>query len=101
MIVILHGSKNTLTGIVDIALVGFMYSKGKFRNLKHSCEMVSVDEYHHVASHTYMEVLQKINAKYVYEVSTTPKRRDHLDEIIYMMLGLIRHNFTALDRAKE
>lgn len=33
---ILHGSKNTLTGIVDIAMVGSMYSKGKFQNLKHS-----------------------------------------------------------------
>ena len=25
---ILHGSKNTLTGIVDVAMVGSMYSKG-------------------------------------------------------------------------
>ena len=42
---ILHGSKNTLTGIVDIAMVGSMYSKGKFQNLKHSYGMVIVDEY--------------------------------------------------------
>lgn len=27
---ILHGSKNTLTGIVDVAMIGSMYSKGKF-----------------------------------------------------------------------
>ena len=56
---ILHGSKNTLTGIVDIAMVGSMYSKGKFQNLKHSYGMVIVDECHHAASHIYMEVLQK------------------------------------------
>lgn len=98
---ILHGSKNTLTGIVDIAMVGSMYSKGKFQNLKHSYGMVIVDECHHAASHTYMEVLQKINAKYVYGVSATPKRGDHLDKIIYMMLGSLRHRFTALDRAEE
>ena len=97
----LHGSKNTLTGIVDIAMVGSMYSKGKFQNLKHSYGMVIVDECHHAASHTYMEVLQKINAKYVYGVSATPKRGDHLDKIIYMMLGSLRHRFTALDRAEE
>ena len=98
---ILHGSKNTLTGIVDIAMVGSMYSKGKFQNLKHSYGMVIVDECRHAASHTYMEVLQKINAKYVYGVSATPKRGDHLDKIIYMMLGSLRHRFTALDRAEE
>lgn len=28
---ILHGSKNSLTGIVDVAMVGSMYSKGKFK----------------------------------------------------------------------
>ena len=98
---ILHGSKNTLTGIVDIAMVGSMYSKGKFQNLKHAYGMVIVDECHHAASHTYMEVLQKINAKYVYGVSATPKRGDHLDKIIYMMLGPLRHRFTALERAEE
>ena len=98
---ILHGSKNTLTGIVDIAMVGSMYSKGKFQNLNHTYGMVIVDECHHAASHTYMEVLQKINAKYVYGVSATPKRGDHLDKIIYMMLGPLRHRFTALERAEE
>lgn len=48
-----------------------------------------------------MEVLQKINAKYVYGVSATPKRGDYLDKIIYMMLGPLRHRFTALERAEE
>ena len=98
---ILHGAKNTLTGIVDVAMAGSIYSKGKFQNLKHSYGMVIVDECHHAASPTYMEVLQKINAKYVYGVSATPKRGDHLDKIIYMMMGPLRHRFSALDRAEE
>ena len=98
---ILHGAKNTLTGIVDVAMVGSIYSKGKFQNLKRTYGMVIVDECHHAASPTYMEVLQKINAKYVYGVSATPKRGDYLDKIIYMMLGPLRHRFTALDRAEE
>ncbi len=98
---ILHGTKNTLTGLVDVAMVGSIYSKGKFQSLKHSYGMVIVDECHHAASHTYMEVLQKINAKYVYGVSATPKRGDHLDKIMYMMLGPLRHRFTALERAEE
>ena len=51
-------------------------------------------------SNTSMELLQKINAKYVYGVSATPKRGDSLDRIIYMLLGPLRHRFTALERAK-
>lgn len=98
---ILHGSKNTLTGIVDVAMVGSMYKKGKFNDLINSYGMVIMDECHHAASNTSMELLQKINAKYVYGVSATPKRGDSLDRIIYMLLGPLRHRFTALERAQE
>ena len=98
---ILHGSKNTLTGIVDVAMVGSMYSKGKFNELINSYGMVIMDECHHAASNTSMELLQKINAKYVYGVSATPKRGDSLDKVIYMLLGPLRHRFTALERAQE
>ena len=98
---ILHGSKNTLTGIIDVAMVGSMYRKGSFNELINSYGMVIMDECHHAASNTSMELLQKINAKYVYGVSATPKRGDSLDKIIYMMLGPLRHRFTALERAQE
>ena len=101
MIGILHGSKNTLTGIIDVAMVGSMYSRGKFNERINSYGMVIMDECHHAASNTSMELLQKINAKYVYGVSATPKRGDSLDRIIYMLLGPLRHRFTALERAQE
>ena len=69
--------------------------------LINSYGMVIMDECHHAASNTSMELLQKINAKYVYGVSATPKRGDSLDRIIYMLLGPLRHRFTALERVQE
>lgn len=98
---ILHGNKNTLTGIIDVAMVGSLNSKGKFNDIINSYGMVIMDECHHAASNTSMEILQKVNAKYVYGVSATPKRGDSLDKIIYMMLGPLRHKYTAIERAKE
>ena len=98
---VLHGNKNTLTGIIDVALVGSMYKKGEFNDLVNSYGMVIMDECHHAASKTSIELLQKINAKYVYGVSATPKRGDDLDKIIYMLLGPLRHKFTSLERAQE
>ena len=98
---VLHGNKNTLTGIIDVAMVGSMYKKGEFNDLVNSYGMVIMDECHHAASKTSMELLQKINAKYVYGVSATPKRGDDLDKIIYMLLGPLRHKFTSLERAQE
>ncbi|WP_456082383.1 hypothetical protein [Mediterraneibacter sp.] len=59
------------------------------------------DECHHAASNTAVEVLQKVNARYVYGVSATIKRDDNLEKIIYMLLGPVRHKFTAKERAME
>ena len=98
---ILHGSKNTLTGIVDVAMVGSMYAKGKFNERINSYGMVIMDECHHAASAISMELLQKIGSRYVYGVSATPKRGDSMDRIIYMLLGPLRHRFTAMERAVE
>ena len=46
-------------------------------------------------------LLQKVNARYIYGVSATPKRGDHLEKIIFMLLGPIRHSYTAKERAME
>ena len=78
---ILHGNKNTLTGIIDVAMIGSIYSKGKFNELINSYGMVLMDECHHCGSNTSIEVMQKVNARYIYGVSATPKRGDHLEKI--------------------
>ena len=97
---ILTGNKNTLTGIIDVAMVGSMYSRGKFNERINSYGMVIMDECHHCGSNTSVEVMQKVNARYVYGVSATPMRGDHLEKVIYMLLGPIRHSYTAKERAE-
>ena len=97
----LGSTKKALTGIIDVALIGSVYSKGKFNDLINSYGMVIMDECHHAASPTAVSVLQKVNARYVYGVSATPKRTDELDRIIFMLLGPVRHSFTAKERAIE
>ncbi len=96
---ILHGSKDTLTGIVDVAMVGSIYRKGNFHERLNTYGQVIMDECHHAASSTAIQVLQKVNARYVYGVSATPRRGDSLEKIIYMLIGPIRHNYTAKERA--
>lgn len=96
----LKGGKDSLTGIVDIAMVGSLYKKGKFHEKLNSYGMVIMDECHHAASATAQEILKKVNAKYVYGVSATPMRSDKLEKINYMLLGPIRHRYTALERAE-
>lgn len=98
---ILKGGKDTMTGIVDIAMIGSLYKKGEFHEKINSYGMVIMDECHHAASATAQEILKKINAKYVYGVSATPMRSDSLERINYMLLGPVRHSYTAMERSAE
>lgn len=97
----ISSTKKAPTGIVDVALVGSVYNKGNFNELFNSYGMVIMDECHHAASSTSVNVLEKVNARYVYGVSATPKRTDELERIIFMLLGPVRHSFTAKERALQ
>lgn len=97
----LQGAHDSTTGIIDIAMVGSVCKKGKFHKRVKDYGLVIVDECHHAASDTIVEVLQEVNAKYVYGVTATPFRSDGLEKINYMLLGPIRYQYTSKDRAKE
>ncbi len=97
----LQNAHDSTAGIIDIAMVGSLCKNGKLHPRLKEYGMVILDECHHAASNTIIDVLQKVNAKYVYGVTATPLRGDGLEKINYMLLGPIRHKFTSKDRAKE
>lgn len=97
----LQGAQDTTTGIIDIAMVGSLCKKGKYHDRLKQYGMVILDECHHAASDTIVDVLQEVCAKYVYGVTATPARGDGLEKINYMLLGPVRYKFTAKDRARE
>ncbi|TCS82247.1 hypothetical protein EDD59_102112 [Muricomes intestini] len=97
----LKGGRDTMTGIIDIAMIGSLYKKGAFHERMNTYGMVIMDECHHAASSTAQEVLKKVNARYVYGVSATPIRSDSLEKINYLLLGSVRHKYTALERAED
>ena len=74
----LHGAHDSMTGIIDIAMVGSLCKKGEFHKFLNQYGMVIVDECHHAASETISTVLKEVKAKYVYGVTATPKRGDGL-----------------------
>ena len=96
---IVHGAKDTSTGIIDIAMVGSLKKKGEFHERLKSYGMIIVDECHHSASNTMSDVLMEVNAKYVYGVTATPFRGDGLGVINNMLLGPIRFQYTTKERA--
>ena len=97
----LQGAHDTLTGIVDVAMIRSLKKKDGFHPKLKEYTQVYFDECHHAASDSAIEVLQEINAKYVYGVTATPKRGDGKEKINEFLLGPIRYRFTAKDRAEE
>ena len=97
----LQGAHDTLTGIVDVAMIRSLKKKDGFHPMLKKYSQVFFDECHHAASDSAIEVLQEIDAKYVYGVTATPKRGDGKEKINEFLLGPIRYRFTAKDRAEE
>ena len=97
----IQGAKDTSTGIIDIAMAGSLRKKGEFHPRLNEYGMVLVDECHHSASNTVSAVLREVSAKYVYGVTATPFRGDGLERINYMLLGPVRFQYSAKEKADE
>ena len=97
----LQGAHDSTTGIIDLVMAGSVCKNGVYHRLLKEYGLILVDECHHAASDTIVDILQEANAKYVYGVTATPFRGDGLEKINYMLLGPIRYQFTSKDRAKE
>ena len=95
----LCSGQDKTTGIIDIAMIGSAYHKGEFFPNIDSYGMILMDECQHAASNQAREVLERARAKYVYGLSATPMRSDKKDEIIFQLLGPIRHRYHAKEQA--
>lgn len=94
----LAGAHNSLTGIVDVAMISSLGSGDDIKPFVKNYGMVIMDECHHVAAESMDAVLSEINAKYVYGLTATVKRDDGKEKSVLMQFGPIRYRFTAKDK---
>jgi hypothetical protein len=78
----LGGGKQSLNGIVDIALMQSLSREGVVNEYVKDYGMVIVDECHHVSAFSFEMILKSVNAKYVYGLTATPSRKDGHHPII-------------------
>lgn len=97
----LGGSKNTLSGIVDIAIMQSLITDHEVKPLVNNYGMIIVDECHHVSAESFERVLKAVHAKYVYGLTATPKRSDGHQPIIFMQCGAIRYSADAKNYAAK
>ena len=68
----LGGGKNSLNGIVDIAVMQSISRQGGVKECVKNYGMIIADECHHAAAFTYEQILKTANAKYIYGLTATP-----------------------------
>jgi superfamily II DNA or RNA helicase len=97
----LYAGHDSLTGILDIAMIASLRKADAIDPRVKEYGMVIMDECHHASAKMAESVLRKVAARYVYGLTATPKRNDGHEKKIFMQLGPIRYRFTAKDRAKQ
>ena len=97
----LGGSKNTLSGIVDIAIMQSLITDHEVKPLINDYGMIIVDECHHISAESFEQVLKSAHATYIYGLTATPKRSDGHQPIIFMQCGAIRFTADARDYAAK
>lgn len=97
----LGGGKNSLNGLVDVAIVRSLSQGGRVKELVKDYGMVIVDECHHASAVNYERVLKEVNARYIYGLTATPTRRDGHHPIMFLQCGPIRYRVDAKSQAKK
>jgi superfamily II DNA or RNA helicase len=97
----LGGGKNTLNGIVDIALMQSLSRKGEVKDCVKNYGMIIADECHHASAFTYEQILKKASAQYIYGLTATPERKDGHHPILLMHCGPIRYRDNPKKQAEK
>jgi len=93
--------KNTLHGIIDIALMQSLVRDNEVKECVRDYGMVIVDECHHVPAFSFEKILKNVHAKYVYGLTATPVRQDGHHPIIFMQCGPVRYTVDARKQADK
>ncbi|ACV62324.1 type III restriction protein res subunit [Desulfofarcimen acetoxidans DSM 771] len=93
--------KDSLGGIIDIAVMQSLNRMGEVKDCVKNYGMVIVDECHHISAFSFEKILKNTNAKYVYGLTATPTRKDGHHPIIFMQCGPIRYRDNAKKQAEK
>ena len=98
---LLYSGKDSLHGIIDVALIQSCQEGYEIKPFVQNYGMVIVDECHHVSSVSFEQVLRQVRAQYVYGLTATPIRKDGHQPIIFMQCGKIRYTADAKSQMEK
>ena len=97
----LGAGKNSLSGIVDIAVMQSLCRQGAVKECVKNYGMIIADECHHASAFTYEQILKTTTAKCIYGLTATPTRKDGHHPILFMHCGPIRYRDNPKKQAEN
>jgi superfamily II DNA or RNA helicase len=88
-------------GIIDVAIMQSLVSRGEVMEFIRDYGLVIVDECHHVSAFSFEQILKQVQARYIYGLTATPARRDGHQPIIFMHCGPVRYRADARKEASK
>lgn len=98
---IIGAGKRKPTGIIDVALIQSLVSRGEVMDCVQNYGQLVVDECHHISASSFEAVVRQCRAKYVLGLTATAIRKDGHQPIIFMQCGPIRYQVNAKKQARE
>lgn len=95
----LHGTRDCLTGSIDIAMIQSLWRSDRREEILGPYEHLVIDECHHIPAVRFEEAVRHARPRFVLGLTATPYRRDGLDGIITFQCGPIRYRFSRAPAA--
>ena len=93
------GGRSRPTGLLDVAVIQSLVSKGVVDDRVAGYGHLIVDECHHLSAHSFEQVARQAKARFVVGLSATVARKDGHHPIIFMQCGPVRHQVSARAQA--
>lgn len=97
----LGAGRRRLGGLLDIVMLQTISRRGFDPDSLNGYAHVVIDECHAAAAPAALAALDKLEAPYWLGLTATPFRADHMDELITMQCGPVRHTMVAPHEARR
>ena len=94
------GGRKKPTGLLDVALIQSLCSKGVVHDCVGQYGHVIVDECHHLSAFSFEQVIRHAKAQFITGLSATVTRKDGHHPIVQMQCGPVRYRVSAKEQAK-
>lgn len=83
----ISGVKKSVGKEITVALMQSLARYKEIAELENKFGVIIVDECHHIPAKTFREVISKLNSRYLYGLTATPKRKHNDEQLIYVYIG--------------